>query len=307
MSTTLKTPTVSTDKLDYAPGSTVYITSSEFTSGSTIQYTITWEDVFGNDYINTWQVTDGAAGDGDPVGGTIDTTWIVPVSALDSTLTLTALEDTDGDGLFEEGELSATTMFTDRAQANLDQWGNGQAPDAATAADEWQNGNLNEAKSHYAEGDFIPYRTVMADMTTGAFYTLKISWDTTKDDGPTTDHVIDYIGTYDASFPAGRNETPPDPLIGVTGATEVEAVEIPTDPNVAGLASVGGVSSTGDFTFYGGIDFIGFVHWGLDGAFGGQSTDDLLYKVGANGILGGGDDSLWDAGTDNVFGTGDDD
>ena len=248
MSTTLNTPTVSTDKLDYAPGSTVYITSSEFTSGSSIQYTITWEDVFGNDYINTWWVRDGEDGDGNPVDGTIDTTWIVPASALDSTLTLTALEDTDGDGLFEEGELSAAAVFTDAAPPSagqLNQWANLDV--------QWQTGNLGHANSSYVEGDTVPYTLNMENLTVGTTYKVVIGWDTTKGGA----HAIDYIGTYNLDYIPEN----PEEFYGTSGDNVPDdTFAIPTDPNamnqVAGvltawngnITAVSGYTLTGSYT-----------------------------------------------------------
>jgi hypothetical protein len=50
---------------------------------------------------------------------------------------------------------------------NLDQWAN-----LATAG--WQNGNLGQSNSLYAEGQFVPFRLVMTNLVAGHSYTVSI-------------------------------------------------------------------------------------------------------------------------------------
>src|SRR5947209_6868705 len=79
----LQAATVTTDKADYAPGSTVYITGSGFQPGETVQCQVLHAD---GSFDNTtsgahapWYVTDGGDGDLDGVAdGNIQTTWLVP-------------------------------------------------------------------------------------------------------------------------------------------------------------------------------------------------------------------------------------
>src|SRR5881397_3487985 len=100
---------------------------------------------------------------------------------------------------------------------NLDQWADGAAPDKMVASgsqtDQWQNGNLGSSQAHYAEGESVPYRAVLTNAKEGTIYWLTIEWDTTQQGK----HALDYITSWDASFPGARNETIPNPLAGVAG------------------------------------------------------------------------------------------
>jgi hypothetical protein len=67
---------------------------------------------------------------------------------------------------------TATATFTDaNASADLDQCANGQAPSPSndgcngTAGTDWVNGNVNEAKAVYFEGDTVPYRMRFGDLS----------------------------------------------------------------------------------------------------------------------------------------------
>ena len=105
---------------------------------------------------------------------------------------------------------------------NLDQWadgpvsqgdfdGNGQTQEV------FVNGNLNAQKAHYNEGDAIPYRAVMDDLTPGVIYGLVIEWDTV-DSGA---YALDYLTGYNFSFDGTKHPGEPDvnPLLGVSGVS----------------------------------------------------------------------------------------
>jgi uncharacterized repeat protein (TIGR01451 family) len=165
---------------------------------------------------------------------------------------------------------------------NLDQWADGGAPDAKVATgsqkDTWQNGNLGSSQAHYAEGEFVPYRAVFSSLTENQTYITTIQWDTLKN----TKHALDYIGTFNYSFPAGRNETFVDPLAGTTGLISTATVlsDIPIDPHVAAgpdgdlLTTADNIDLiAGSFTFVGGAANIKYVWAGADSAF--NTVDDL--------------------------------
>src|SRR5436190_14134213 len=65
--------------------------------------------------------------------------------------------------------------------ANLDQCANGlvYAPVPCSGTG-WINGNTNESKSHWFEGDSIAYRLLLANLAPGSSHTVTIEWDTTK-------------------------------------------------------------------------------------------------------------------------------
>ena len=127
--------------------------------------------------------------------------------------------------------------------AGLDQCANGSlaSPDLTPcqSGPEWVNGNLGASKSHYAEGDSIPYRIVMGNLSTGStVHTITIEWDTTK----SGKHATDYLTTYNRTVPAS-------PCAGVAGCSTFDTEPIPADPQVtgAGVTPVAGV-----FTLFGG-------------------------------------------------------
>ena len=125
--------------------------------------------------------------------------------------------------------------------ANLDQCANGAAPSPNTdGCDpiEWVNGNVNQSKAVYFEGDSIPYRMRFGDLTL-ASHTVTIEWDTTK----SGKHAIDYLTTWN------RTVTTADPCVGVTGCGAFTTFPIPLDPQVAGA---GVTQVAGNFTLFGG-------------------------------------------------------
>ncbi|MCM8596890.1 hypothetical protein [Accumulibacter sp.] len=121
--------TVKTNKGDYAPGETAHISAEGFAEGASIRFQVvnlgadgllgTADDIA----YPSWIVTDSAgssfSADADGRAGSVATSWVVPESALNSTLVLTAESVTAG----EDGQLGtaddqsagqlATTTFTD--------------------------------------------------------------------------------------------------------------------------------------------------------------------------------------------------
>jgi hypothetical protein len=78
------------------------------------------------------------------------------------------------------GAFSAVTNAA--ADYNLDQCANGGvgAPPQVCTGAQWVNGNLNQSKAHYAEGQSIPYRARFTGLTPGGtVHQLVIQWDTT--------------------------------------------------------------------------------------------------------------------------------
>lgn len=154
---------------------------------------------------------------------------------------------------------------------NLDQWANGAAPDrmvsSGSQADQWQNGNLGAAQAHYAEGESVPYRAVLNNLQEGAIYWVTLQWDTTKSGV----HALDYINSYNDSFPAGRNETVPVPTQGVVdplgSLSLMTAAAIPTDPMAIDQES-------GQIMLFGGATFLNYVLPGADGVIGTADDND---------------------------------
>src|SRR5262245_40467589 len=118
---------------------------------------------------------------------------------------------------------------------NLDQWADGPAPDGdGTGGDNevFVNGNLNQTKAHYDEGDSIPYRAVSDDLTSGVVYGLQIQWDTV-DSGA---YALDYLTGFNFSFEGTKHPGEPDvtPTVGINdlSSVAVSTVAIPSDPQL---------------------------------------------------------------------------
>ncbi len=92
-----------------------------------------------------------------------------------------------------------------------------------THAAQWQTGNLGSSNSDYLEGDSIPYRSVVDNLTVGQTYKVQIEWDSTA----SGHHAIDYITSF------GRTETTADPCAGITCSASVATLAIPLDPRVS--------------------------------------------------------------------------
>src|SRR5262249_54850723 len=107
--------------------------------------------------------------------------------------------------------LGASSAIAANPSANLDHCGNDPPPSPRsdgcdTSATQWQNGNMNESKSVYFEGDTIPYRMTFSNLAPGT-HTVTIEWDTTK----SGKHAIDYIDTFNQSV------LDANPCLGVAG------------------------------------------------------------------------------------------
>ena len=125
----------------------------------------------------------------------------------------------------------------------LDQWQDGPAPDGDSTGNNnegFVNGNLNQTKAHYAEGESIPYRAVMDDLQTGHTYSIRIQWDTV-DSGA---YALDYLTGFNFSFEGTKHPGEPDvtPTIGVNDLSidpdvinnpdNISTVDIPSDPRL---------------------------------------------------------------------------
>ena len=124
---------------------------------------------------------------------------------------------------------------------DLEQCANlGTTCDAAHSAN-WQTGNLGTNNSSYAEGDSVPFRSVLTGLAVGQTYMVSIEWDSTETGGH---HAHDYITSY------GRTETNANPCAGVSCSGATNVLAIPNDSHVTG-AGVTPVSGS-NFTIFGG-------------------------------------------------------
>lgn len=167
--------------------------------------------------------------------GRLSTVFNVPDPS--KTYTVTATGTTSG--------LSGKIVIsTENELAKLDQCANGPigAEVPCDIDSEWVNGNLNDNKAHWVEGQTVPYRIILSGMTaTSTGNTLTIEWDTTKQGK----HATDYIETFNAT------ESAADPCAGqgCNLAAPDSTIAIPVDPMAvnqqAGVITAWGATITG--------------------------------------------------------------
>ncbi|HEX7795785.1 MAG TPA: hypothetical protein VF456_15590, partial [Vicinamibacterales bacterium] len=222
---------VQTDKPDYLPDSQVNVTGSGWLPGDLVELTFT--EIATNPpggYIDgpftfyTQVQPDGTIANGDFYTDEHDggVTFLLTAKATNSGQT-------------------AQTTFTD-SLGSLDQCANGALPGDPTPCQsdtEWINGNLGSSKSHYFEGDSIPYRLEMSGLSLVGSHTVTIEWDTTQNGK----HAIDYITTFN------RTVATANPCAGIAGCGSPTTFPIPADLQVS---SAGVTQIAGDFTLYGG-------------------------------------------------------
>ena len=167
-----------------------------------------------------------------------------------------SIKQTDDDNQVTVEDLDHFTIYVPiisdspgtKPSVNIDQCQNGAVsdlPDSEQCIDNsWINGNVNEQKAHYYEGDVIPYRSVFDNLSVGETYTVTIEWDTTK----SGKHAIDYLATYN------ETETDADPChdiyIDCTG--DPSTYPIPEDTFMTSDPDWSGTQLDGVFTMYNG-------------------------------------------------------
>ncbi|HSW90257.1 MAG TPA: hypothetical protein VLH19_05325 [Patescibacteria group bacterium] len=210
-----------TDKADYGATETAIITGNGFAPNTTYTLDITSVDSYA---FSTLVTTDSAG-------------RLVYNFHLDGTYRPDYLAQLQVGGI-----TVANVSFTDsNPSANLDQCANGPVggtPTHCLASADWVNGNLGASKSHYLEGNTIPYRMTFGSLSL-ASHTVTFEWDTTKSDK----HATDYLTTF------SQTEGSANPCAGTSPCGASTTFPIPADPQVTG-ASVTPI--TGNFTLFGG-------------------------------------------------------
>jgi len=143
---------------------------------------------------------------------------------------------------------------------NIDQCRNGtfSAPVACTGS-AWENGNLGGTNSHYREGDSVPFRALLTNLTVGDSYTLSINYDTLQGAGI---HAYDYLTSYNAT------ETTADPTSGITVGSG-SSFPIPVDPSIV-FAAAGATQESGSVSIWNGT--ITGITYGGDSTSGTQTA-----------------------------------
>jgi hypothetical protein len=173
-------PTISSDQADYAPGSTVTLSGTNWQAGEAV-------DIFVDDNDGlSWS----HASDPDPVAdaaGSLGYQFVLPPYFV-SGYTVTATGALSG---------TATTTFTDLAIGTYDQCSNDDGDGYATGDTgcRWINGNLQSNNSTYFEGDATVQRLWLKDFIPGSSHSVTFKYGTTK----SGTHAYDFLTTYDYS------------------------------------------------------------------------------------------------------------
>ncbi|HET9325606.1 MAG TPA: HYR domain-containing protein, partial [Candidatus Eisenbacteria bacterium] len=207
---------VSTHKAVYVPGERVVIHGQGWRSGESVSLAVTPGDA------STLQAT------ADANGEFTNSQYTAEAEQVGQEVTLTATGTASG---------SATTIFANAA-ANLDQGGNEEADNPTNPVD-WVNGNLNPENSHFVEGNSIPYRMVMTNLTNGS-HELIIGWDTKDGNLAALDYLTHYqrLQPHNQFVPAHSAETV-DPLLGLGGGFGAPSTYAIDPPSTAGTPVAG--------------------------------------------------------------------
>ena len=172
----------------------------------------------------------------------------------------------------------------------MDQLG---SPTACTG-EAWTNGNVNEQKAHYAEGESVPYRTILENLIVGNTYTLTIEYDTTQGGK----HAFDYLTSFDRTEPTPGNNPctrkQGGSIVSVCNPLSFVTTPIPIDTNVTNGqngAPGGGDDITqvaGAFTLFNGNAFsvlnAGSAYT-LDGTYAGNSSTSITVQFNATSSI----------------------
>ena len=273
---------VFTDRPNYFPGEIAQITGLGFWPNEIVTLQVVHTDGISNDGNGHEPWNTGA----DALGN-FNTIWFVdPDDSAGSSFLLTATGNSSG--------IVAQAAFTD-GSANLDTCENGPAGSPTLCTGEaWTNGNVNASKGHYAEGQSVPYRTILENLIVGNTYTLTIEYDTTQGGN----HAFDYLTSFDRTEPTPGNNPCTrkvgGSIVSVCNPLSFVTTPIPIDPNVTNGPN--GAPSGGDditqvagvFTLFNGNAFsvlnLGSPYT-LDGTYAGNSSTSITVQFTATNSI----------------------
>ncbi|HEY0459187.1 MAG TPA: carboxypeptidase-like regulatory domain-containing protein [Pyrinomonadaceae bacterium] len=267
--------TLTTGKTAYNRGETVAISGAGFGSFEDVSLSVeTYNNSLGqNVALMRWNVYSDKSG---------NFTASIPFDSLSSEsgrYTINAI----GSGT----QTSAGTIIENvilAASADLDQCANGgvgDPPDPCTGA-AWVNGNVNQSKGHWTEGQSVAYRQKLTGFTVGLSNSVTIGYDTTKGGK----HALDYLTSFDRTETLAMGNNPCSGVAGCSLGTFTTA-PIPTDANVtAGFDQFPGngddiAQIPGVFTLFGGT-ITGVSAYTVTGSYAGDSHTSITITFTAN-------------------------
>jgi len=133
---------------------------------------------------------------------------------------------------------------------------------------DWINGIVQQSNSTYTEGDAVPQRVYLFDISGGPVHTLVFKWDTTKSGS----HAYDYLVSHDYSEGYVNQvelcKTPNVPSYCTSWSAN--QYPIPLDPNIPPAVT----QQAGNFTILNGT-IVGVSPYSLSGSYAGTSETSI--------------------------------
>lgn len=268
--------TLTTGKTNYASGETVVINGDGFGSFEDVSLAVESysEALQQNIAIVQWSVYTDKSG---------FFTVSIPFDSLSSDNGRYIIRATGS-----ETKTSAETTISNvilAASANLDQCANGGVGDPVEPCSgaNWVNGNVNNSKAHWTEGQSVAYRQILTGFTVGTTgNTVTIGYDTTKGGK----HAIDYLTSFDRTETLAMGNNPCSGVAGCSLGTFTTA-PIPVDPHVT--AGFDQIPANGDditqipgvFTLFGGT-ITNVSAYTLTGSYAGDSHTTITITFTAD-------------------------
>lgn len=170
----------------------------------------------------------------------------------------------------------------------------------------WINGNLNNNKSLYREGDFVPFRTPITGVVAGRTYSIRIGYDALVGGL----HAYDYLGSYNASAAPGQQIIPCDgqPPTSGSHACGNNPSTIPVPKDIATTFPPGAAQADGNFSLWGGTltraDYVNSAPINVNTTGTVARSIDVTFTAAGNTVVlawGGHLASVLDWGTGNTF------
>lgn len=182
---------------------------------------------------------------------------------------------------------TAETMIASAiaAAGNLDQCANGGVGDPVDpcSGSAWVNGNVNQSKAHWTEGQSVAYRQILTGFTPGSTgHTVTLGYDTTKGGK----HALDYLTSFDRTETLAMGNNPCSGVAGCSLGT-FTTIPIPVDTKVT--AGHDQIPANGDditqipgvITLFGGT-ITGISSYSYSGSYGGDSHTSITITFTAD-------------------------
>ncbi|NIM52776.1 MAG: hypothetical protein GTO22_26615, partial [Gemmatimonadales bacterium] len=222
-------PTVTTDKVEYAPGETVTVTGAGFAGATNYDVPVVRPDssIVTGDGTSTpgWDTvqTNGQ--------GNFNYSYLLPDDPPLYGEYEVRVYPSPWSGDLAEAPLASTT-FLDAIGKSLDQCANGSLA-LPTDPCVWLGGSLNADNSHYSEGQSVPYRATLTKVPADETHFIRITYDFTKSGV----FAFDYLARFDLAdspdpctdLPSGVEASWGPSACPPTGRT-TDTADIPSDP-----------------------------------------------------------------------------